>query len=507
MRRAAWIAGAASLVAAGAAALAAARRRNSSAEIPLMPTERSKRNAQLLAAGARGGRDYASMRVRSAMASEQRRDELAAEFELRTAEAVAESLGQMKGALMKLGQMASYLDQGLPSHVRDALAQLQSDAPPMAVELAEDVLCSELGGASGDLFAHFDPVPIASASIGQVHRAVTHTGRSVAVKVQYPGVDEAITADLENTDMLFSVLSMLFAGLDPEPIVAELRERLVEELDYTAEADHQRLFADSYRGHPYIHVPDVVAELSSQRVLTTELAEGARFSEVTTWPDEERQLAAETLYRFAFGSIYGLAAFNGDPHPGNYLFRPGGQVTFLDFGLCKRFTDTEVEYMSAMTQAIAVDHDTDRFREILTEIGILPEELTVEGRPVTEAELSEYFGHFWEFVLEEGESEMTPEYASESVRRFFDLSAPHAAITKQANLPPFMVIIQRINLGLFALFGDLRARNDWRAIAEELWPFVETQPRTPMGERVAQWEAGRATGSLDETDGAAEDGS
>jgi predicted unusual protein kinase regulating ubiquinone biosynthesis (AarF/ABC1/UbiB family) len=235
----------------------------------------------------------------------------------------------------------------------------------------------------------------------------------------------------------------------------------------------------------------VLDELSSRRVLTTEFADGVRFSKVLAWSDEERQLAAETLYRFAFGSIYGLAAFNGDPHPGNYLFQPGGRVTFLDFGLCKRFTPEEVDYMSEMTEAMAIEHDIGKFRKILTEIQILPEEVTVEGRPVTEDELAEYFGHFWEFVLHEGEAEMTPEYASQSVRRFFDLSAPHAAITRQANLPPFMVIVQRINLGLFALFGDLRARNDWRAIAEDLWPFAEPSSLTPMGERIAEWEAQR----------------
>jgi predicted unusual protein kinase regulating ubiquinone biosynthesis (AarF/ABC1/UbiB family) len=495
MKRPGWLLGAAGVsIAGGVVAVSLARRRSERA-VPLVGalehTGRKQRNAQLIKAGARSGRDYASMRVRSALAGEDRRAELAAEFELRTAEAVAESLGQMKGALMKLGQMASYLDQGLPEHVRDALAQLQSDAPPMAAELVGEVVAAELGAPPEALFAQFDPVPIASASIGQVHRATTHDGRAVAVKVQYPGVDEAIAADLENTDMLFSVLSMLFAGMDPEPIVAELRERLVEELDYRVEADNQQLFAEAYRGHPYIHVPDVLDELSSRRVLTTEFADGVRFSKVLAWSDEERQLAAETLYRFAFGSIYGLAAFNGDPHPGNYLFQPGGRVTFLDFGLCKRFTPEEVDYMSEMTEAMAIEHDIGKFRKILTEIQILPEEVTVEGRPVTEDELAEYFGHFWEFVLHEGEAEMTPEYASQSVRRFFDLSAPHAAITRQANLPPFMVIVQRINLGLFALFGDLRARNDWRAIAEDLWPFAEPSSLTPMGERIAEWEAQR----------------
>src|SRR5690606_5639526 len=123
---------------------------------------------------------------------------------------------------------------------------------------------------------------------------------------------------------------------------AELRERLVEELDYRLEADNQRLFAEFYRGHPFIHVPEVVDELSSARVLTTELAEGVPFAEVERWSQEERDLAGETIFRFVFGSLYRLHAFNGDPHPGNYLFRTGGRVTFLDFGLVKRFTPEEM---------------------------------------------------------------------------------------------------------------------------------------------------------------------
>ena len=136
-----------------------------------------------------------------------------------------------------------------------------------------------------------------------------------------------------------------------------------------------------------------------------------------------------------------------------------------------------------MTRAMALEHDIVRFREVMERIGILP-----EGAGFDDELLADYFSHFYEFVLRDEVREMTPEYASESVRRFFDLSGPHTEIMKQANLPASMVIIQRINLGLFALFGDLRARGNWRAIAEELWPFVDVPPATPMGERIAEWD-------------------
>jgi len=452
-----------------------------------LATDRGRRTATMARIGATTGTGYVALRARSAIAPPERRQELRAAYELRTAEQVADALGGMKGALMKLGQMASYLDQGLPEPVRDALAQLQSDAPPMAIELVDGVVAAELGGHPLEMFAEFDATPLAAASIGQVHRARTRDGREVAVKVQYPGVDEAVSADLDNSDLLFQMMGVLFPGLEPGPVVNELRDRLVEELDYCAEAENQLLFADAYRGHPFIHVPDVVGELSSSRVLTTELATGARFAEVVAWPDEERQLAAECLYRFAFGGIYGLHAFNGDPHPGNYLFRPGGQVTFLDYGLCKRFTLDEVQIFEDMIRVMVLEHDIDEFRRIVERIGIL-----APGVRATDAELQEYFGHFYELVMDDKVQEVTPEYSSESVRRFFDLSGPHAHIMKAANLPPSMVIVQRINLGLYALFGDLGARNNWRRIAEELWPFVDRGPTTPMGEQIAEWSASRA---------------
>ena len=461
------------------------RRRPDSAAT--MTTDRARRTAQLARIGASTGSGYVSMKARGALASEERRDQLRAQFELRTAEQVAETLGGMKGALMKLGQMASYLDQGLPEPVRDALAQLQADAPPMSYELVAQVVRAELGDDPAKVFARFDRAPIASASIGQVHRALTHDGLEVAVKVQYPGVDDAVAADLENSDLLFQMMGMLFPGLDPKPIVEELKARLVEELDYRNEADNQQLFVEEYRGHPYIHVPDVVHQLSTRRVLTTEFVDGSRFAEVLDWPDDERQLTAECLYRFAFGGIYRLHAFNGDPHPGNYIFHPGGRVTFLDFGLCKRFTPEEIKVFEDMIRAMVLDHDIPAFRKLVEDVGILDPSLVVDDDA-----LADYFGHFYELVMVDGVSEITPEYSSESVRRFFDLSGPHADIMRAANLPPSMVIVQRINLGLYALFGDLHARGNWRRLAEELWPFVDAAPSTPMGERIARWEASRS---------------
>ena len=447
----------------------------------------TSRNAKLATVGARAGGTYAVHRARRAFASAERKEELDRAFELQTAEQVAEALGHMKGAMMKLGQMASYLDQGLPEHVREALAELQKDAPPMSPALAAGVVRAELGDEPEAVFATWDPTPIASASIGQVHRAMTHDGRAVAVKVQYPGVDEAVSSDLDNVGLLFAGMGQLFPGFDHKPFVEELRERLVEELDYRLEADHQRFFAAHYAGHPTIHVPSVVDELSTRRVLTTELAEGVHWDELMTWDQAEKDLAAETLYRFAFGSLYKLRAFNGDPHPGNYLFRPGGHVTFLDFGLVKRFTQAELDSFGDMIIHMVIEPDPAAFRASIERLGLLR-----PGEPFTDAEIIDYFGHFYEFVMRDEVSTITAEYASETVRRYFDQRGPYGEIMKAANLPPAFVIIQRINLGLYALFGELNATANWRLLAEETWSFVQGPPSTPMGEAIAAWEAAAA---------------
>ena len=489
-RTAVTVLGVVTAAAAGFLAVQEARRRAQAEPAPsragshIDSTTRSARSAALAGVGAKAGGAYALHRAKRVFASAERQAELDTAFELKTAESITEALGNMKGAMMKLGQMASYLDQGMPEHVRAALAELQSNAPPMSAALAAQVVVEELGRAPEQLFRQWDPRPIASASIGQVHRAITTDGRAVAVKVQYPGVGDAIRADLDNAGLLFGAMGMLFPGLEPEPLVAELRARLVEELDYRIEASNQRLFADFYRGHPFIHVPEVVDELSTERVLTTELAEGVRFEEVEGWTQAERDLAAESIFRFVFGSLYRLHAFNGDPHPGNYLFRPGGQVTFLDFGLVKRFTPEEITVLEQMITTMVLDRDIAAYRRIIEGIGMLR-----PGAPFTDAQVQDYFGHFYDFVLRDEVATITPEYASETVRRFFDSSGPHGPIMKAANVPPAFVVIQRINLGLYAIFGQLRATANWRRISEEVWPFVAGPPTTELGRRAAAWMA------------------
>jgi predicted unusual protein kinase regulating ubiquinone biosynthesis (AarF/ABC1/UbiB family) len=418
-------------------------------------------------------------RIRTRLTPADRREERAAAMELRTAEQVAESLGDMKGALMKLGQIASFLDEGLPEPYRVALAQLQSDAPPMAPALSAGVIEAELGRPPTKIFREWDPVPLAAASIGQVHRAVMADGREVAVKVQYPGVAAAIEADLANTEMLARLLPMMFPALDAKVLATELRDRLTEELDYIHEAANQRQFCDIYRGHPFIHIPEVVDELSTPMVLTTELATGARFAEVEQWSAHERDLAGETLFRFVFRGINRLGVFNGDPHPGNYLFRPGGQITFLDFGLVKEFAPEETAVFHRLIETLVLQGNPDGYRRTLESVGLLRPDPSLSTE-----EVAAYFSHFYDLVMVRGRRTVEHEYASETVRRVFNSKSP---VAKAVSLPSMFVIVQRINLGLYALLARLGATADWRGIAEELWPMVDGPPTTPLGEAEAEW--------------------
>ncbi len=481
-RVAAAAAGAAALGAAILAATCRIRSKRTNRTFAQVTGSRRARTARLARLGARRARATAWHRARRTFASAPRRAELDTAHQLHNAADVAAVLGEMKGALAKLGQMASYLDETMPAPMREALASLQQDMPPMAPELAAEVVRAELGAPPRELFAEWDGIPIAAASIGQVHRAITRDGRAVAVKVQYPGVDDAIRADLDNTDLLFRLIALGFPGLDPATVVEELRARLTEELDYTIEAANQRLFADYYDEHPFIHVPAVVDELSTACVLTTELATGARFEDLLQWSQHERDLAGETIFRFVFRGIYRIAAFNGDPHPGNYLFAPGGQVTFLDFGLVKRYTPAEVKLFSDLIIAMCVEHDIGRFRRLVEDAGVLP-----RGAPVTDQQVQDYFGHFYEFVLDDRPVTFDAEYASGTVRQMFDLSSPTAAVARVANVPSAFVVAQRINLGMHAVLAQLHATANWRRIAEEIWPWANGSPSTPLGEQEGEW--------------------
>jgi hypothetical protein len=240
-------------------------------------------------------------------------------------------------------------------------------------------------------------------------------------------------------------------------------------------------------------VPAVFDRYCTARVFTSELADGVRFEEVEGWSQEERNLAAESIFRFVIRSMWRLHAFNGDPHPGNYLFRSGGRVTFLDFGLVKYFTPEEVYPLRRLIETIVIDRDPAGCRKTLEEAGFLK-----RNASMTDDEVMDYFQHFYHFVLDEHTGILDEEYASQTARRLFQVDgAGSAGIQQSGNVPPAYVILQRINLGLYAVLGRFRARAPWRGISEELWPWVDGPPSTGLGRQEAAWLAGKQSVTAD----------
>jgi predicted unusual protein kinase regulating ubiquinone biosynthesis (AarF/ABC1/UbiB family) len=313
-----------------------------------IPTGRIRRTAKVAGlAGGQTARNYAT-RAANLTRDEDGRREAANKRQAEAAEQILEVLGNMKGAAMKVGQVASFIDTGafpeeFQERIQSKLAELRDSAPKVSFKDMKKVIESELDEKLSDVFASFDEDAIAAASIGQVYKACLHDGREVAVKVQYPGVAQAVRSDLQNLGLIMRVAKKIAPGMDAKAMTAEIKERLSDELDYEQEAQAQRAFARAWRGHPFVVIPDVVTSLSREKVLVTEWVDGIGFEEVRELPDEQRDRFGEIVFRFFFGSLYRIGHFSGDPHPGNFRLMDDGRVTFLDFGMTKIMEPGHVE--------------------------------------------------------------------------------------------------------------------------------------------------------------------
>jgi predicted unusual protein kinase regulating ubiquinone biosynthesis (AarF/ABC1/UbiB family) len=413
----------------------------------------------------------------------------------RRAERYVEVLGHSKGALMKAGQMLSVIPfvSGVPPENRAAfqaaMARLQADAPPMAPELAAGVVEAELRQSPEQVFAEFSAMPIAAASIGQVHVARLRDGRPVAVKVQYPGVAEAIRADLRNTELVavfFQLLRSVAPGLtrlDPKAIAAEISERITEELDYRLEASNQTFFADAYRGHPFIHIPEVIPELSTHRVLTQELADGLSWPDALEAGQSLRNSWGEAIYRFAHGSLRRLHTFNADPHPGNYVFHLDGSVSFLDFGCVKGLKADQVTQVQNMYRA-TLRQDAPALLHSMIEMGIYDAD-----RSPSPEECFDYLSDRVEMILGPQPFTVTPEFIARMLEHEYTLSGPSGRVVRSMKGPHDLVsFFPRVDIGVLAVLGELRATNEARGIAIEM--DLEGPPATPLGEAdAAYWAA------------------
>lgn len=448
---------------------------------------RIERRVRILRLTARRGFHFGIKKVRGQGATEARRAALDEQFAIRTAQDVAAVLGGMKGAVMKAGQMLSFIADGLPPEAQAALATLQQDVPPMAPSLAAGVVRAELGDDPENLFLEWSPMPLGAASIGQVHRAVTRDGQVVAVKVQYPGVDKAIRSDLDNAEMLYGLFaSFALKNLDVKALVDELRDRMADELDYRLEAKLQSEFAQRYEGHPFIHIPRVLPELSTQRVLTSEWVEGMRFDEFLAKVDDAtRQKAAEVIFRFAQGAIQQHHVFNGDPHPGNYIFHHDGTVSFLDFGLVKRWGPGELESLAGVLDRI-LEGDVDGTIQAAIDAGFLPPDHGLDPQHIFEYVSSPYD------PFQVDRFTYTRDWTSKALQKVVDMQGRYGDVIRVLNMPPSYVILDRVVWGMSALLGRLHATNNWRGLLAE---YREGRPPvTELGRLEEEWRSSRRPG-------------
>ena len=408
------------------------------------------------------------LRVRMALATRSRKQELSDRARIHSAEEAAQLLGSMKGVFMKMGQIVSFANDALPEQAKQLLQGLQKDAPPMSFALVRAVIEEDLGGDIGQRFQHIDEGPLAAASIGQVHRARLRDGSDVVVKVQYPGVDVAIERDLTALGRMGRVISLMNPAFDAPSLLVELRERIVEELDYRLEARNQALFRRLWEGHPLIRVPRVHPAHTSKRVLTQDYVRGFGFYDfVRSANEREKRIASAAIADFVFDSMFCHLVYNGDPHPGNYLFHEDGAVTFIDFGCVKRFAVDSMATLMRFFRAI-LEEDRATFDSHVVPLG-----LVLPGR---DWDRERMWAH-WRYHLEpywSGDFVFTEDYLARG------RDTMHPKNTKDMNLPPDLLFFTRITFGLNAISQQLGHRGNFHRSARRHF-YVDQEYPSALG--------------------------
>ena len=452
-----------------------------------IPTSRVARSAKIGRLAATQTAKQLGTRATNVARSEEGKSRALEKRHIEAAEQIVAALGTMKGAAMKLGQVMSFLDVGLvPEEYREEfqrkLGALRDAAPKVRFADMRKVIESELGEPIRSVFEEFDETPIAAASIGQVYRArLRDDGREVAVKVQYPRVAEAVRADMQNLGMILRLMKRIAPGIDVQATAEEIRSRIHEELDYELEASNQRSLARIFRGHPFIVVPDVMTELSRERVLVNEFVRGRGFDDVKQLDQATRDRLGEIVFRFFFGCMYRHRQFSGDPHPGNFLLQDDGSVAFLDFGLFKRMPQELIDIELACQRA-GHEGDAERLHAIFAETGFLrepdkfrPDKLLAQFRDAT-----------WWYVLDE-HVELEPEIATQVMIDMSDPRSQHFGQMRHETLPADHLFGRRVEMLTLAVLSQLRAHNNWHRIARE-WMYGDP-PQTELGRQEADFYA------------------
>jgi predicted unusual protein kinase regulating ubiquinone biosynthesis (AarF/ABC1/UbiB family) len=447
-----------------------------------IPQTRIGRSAKLGTAIGGQATRYAGTAAANVVRSEEKAQERLETRHIESALKMASVLGEMKGAAMKIGQMASFIDVDfLPPEYReiyqDQLAKLRTHAPAMPWDKVRAVLEEEYDESPERVFGSIEEEAFAAASIGQVHRATLHDGTPVAVKIQYPGIADALESDVANAGILVRLARVLAPGLDAKAVASELRERVLEELDYEFEAQNQRTFARAYEGHPFIFVPKVHSRLSRRRVLVSDYVEGRGFDEVKELEQDERDIFGEIVFRFCFGSIYHLQHFNADTHPGNYLLMEDGRVAFLDFGMTKRVSRQQIELEQRAVDAAGRD-DPEELRQALHDLGFVSDPSRVDAE-----RLMDHVKMVGGWYLEDGEVRISPKRVMKMIEVTSDPRSDFFDLVRKESLPADELMGRRMETGLLAVLAQLRATANWHRIMRE-WVYADP-PSTVLGE--AEW--------------------
>ncbi len=455
---------------------------------PQIRTGRIGRTAGVGGLVAGQGIKWAGTRLANLTRTEEHKQRKTDERVASIATQLARQLGQMKGAAMKIGQVLSTVElPGLSeegqAEFRAALAELRDSAPTFDFDDIRAVIEEDLGGPVSEHFARFDEEAFAAASIGQVHRARTHDGEEVAVKVQYPGVAEAVEIDLRNLHLILRLVKRMAPGLDVHAVGGEIRERITEELDYELEAQSHRRLERAYRGHPFAKIPRVRTDLSARRVLVSEFLDGHRFDQVKQLDQQTRDRFGEAVFRFFLSTRDQTRMVLGDPHPGNYLQLKDSCVGFLDFGLLRTVAPEHLEQERALAQAIW-EHRADDVHALMSTLGYLPDPDEFEPEALLDQVRT---GAAWMF--EPGYRRLDPEYARNLVEQGGSPRSPHYESMKRQTMPPASLLMRRQEALVLIVLSDLRAGADWARIGRE-YTFGDP-PVTELGEADAAFWASR----------------
>ncbi|MBV9321908.1 MAG: AarF/ABC1/UbiB kinase family protein [Mycobacterium sp.] len=398
------------------------------------------------------------------------RDEVTAELMAKAANQLFTVLGELKGGAMKVGQALSVMEAAIPEEYgepyREALTKLQKDAPPMSAHKVHRVLDAQLGTKWRNRFSSFDDTPVASASIGQVHKAVWSDGREVAVKIQYPGADEALRADLKTMQRMVGVLKQLSPGADVQGIVDELVERTEMELDYRLEANNQRAFAKAYHGDPHFAVPHIVA--SAPKVVIQEWIEGVPMSHIIrNGTTEQRDLMGTRLAELTFDAPRRLEMMHGDAHPGNFMLLPDGRMGVIDFGAVAPLPGGfPIEL--GMTIRLARDRNYDLLLPTMEKAGFIQ-----KGQQVSVRDIDDMLRQYVE-PIEVEVFHYTRKWLQKMTAFEIDRSVSQIRTARQLDLPAKLAIPMRVIASVGAILCQLDAHVPMKALSEELIPgFAE----------------------------------